>query len=134
MVRQVGRLVEHELLAVTQISPPDAPAVTITVVVPCPLLMVQPAGTVQLYEVAPATEVIEYVNPPCPLQTEVSPVIAAGEGTEEEIETPRQEGVLVAHVFIAVTQILPLEALEVTEIEVVPCPELMVHPNGTVQL
>ena len=49
----------HELLAVTKISPPLAPAVTvIEEVEEVPL---QPDGIVQVYDVAPETEAILYV-------------------------------------------------------------------------
>ena len=46
------------LLAVTDTLPVRNPAgkVTDTEVVPCPLLMVAPVGTVQLYELAPVVE------------------------------------------------------------------------------
>jgi hypothetical protein len=45
--KQVGALVPHKLLAVTQIFP-ALPGVALMEVVPCPELMVHPAGTVQL--------------------------------------------------------------------------------------
>ena len=44
--KQLGLLVPQELLAVTHTLPPDVPTVTFTEVVPCPLLIVHPAGTV----------------------------------------------------------------------------------------
>ena len=57
----VEALVPHPLAAVTQIFPLVAPAVIVMEVVPCPDVMVDPAGTVQLYDVAPVTGDIEYV-------------------------------------------------------------------------
>ena len=50
------------------------------------------------------------------------------------IEIVRHVGVLVAQILLAVTQIFPPVVPDVTEMDVVPCPELMVHPEGTVQL
>lgn len=55
IVMQLGWLVPHELVAVTQICPALDPKVTVSDVVPCPDTMVAPDGTLQLYEVAPAT-------------------------------------------------------------------------------
>ena len=46
----------------------------------------------------------------------------------------KQVGVLVAQALLAVTQISPPVVPDVTEMDVVPCPELIVHPDGTVQL
>ena len=45
--KQVAALVPHKLLAVTQIFPAE-PGVALILVVPCPELIVQPAGTVQV--------------------------------------------------------------------------------------
>jgi hypothetical protein len=46
--------------------------------VPVPAVIVAPAGTVQLYVVAPGTAVTEYVKPVVPAHTVVVPVIAPG--------------------------------------------------------
>ena len=48
MAKQLGALVPHGPTAETQILPDVTPGVTVTEVVPCPELMVHPAGTVQL--------------------------------------------------------------------------------------
>jgi hypothetical protein len=48
----------QELLATTQMLPPLVPEDRLTDVVPWPLFMDQPVGTVQVYDVAPGTAVI----------------------------------------------------------------------------
>jgi hypothetical protein len=50
----------HVFEAVTLTVPPEEPVVTDIVAVPAPELIVHPAGTVQLYEVAPETSDTEY--------------------------------------------------------------------------
>ena len=45
---QVGALASHEFMADTQTFPPFVPALTVIEVVPCPLVIDQPEGTVQL--------------------------------------------------------------------------------------
>lgn len=62
IVIQVAVLVPQVFDAVTQMFPPVAPKVTVILVVPCPELMVAPPGTVHVYDVAPLTGLIEYVN------------------------------------------------------------------------
>lgn len=56
-------LLPQELSAVTVISPPVVPEVTLMDVVPCPEFMVQPLGTVQVYVVASVTSEMLYTNP-----------------------------------------------------------------------
>ena len=56
---------------------PALPGVPDRIVVPCPELIVQPAGTVQLYELALATAGIEYVCGTL-TQAKFAPVIAVG--------------------------------------------------------
>ena len=51
----------QEFDAETQTFPPEEPAVIVIVVVPCPEVIVEPAGTVQVYDVAPPTAAIVYV-------------------------------------------------------------------------
>lgn len=51
--------VPHGLEAFTVIFPAVAPAVTVILVVPCPAVITDPAGTDHVYEVAPLTEAIE---------------------------------------------------------------------------
>jgi len=48
MVKQVFALLPQKFPAFTQTVPEVVPNKTLTVVVPCPLLIVAPAGTVQL--------------------------------------------------------------------------------------
>ena len=54
-------LVPQELDAVTPMMPfaPVMPVVTSSEVVPCPDIIVQPAGTVQLYDSVPLTAAME---------------------------------------------------------------------------
>ena len=49
----------HALVAVTQMVPFVFPEVTVIVAVPCPEAMVQPVGTVHVYEEAPGTAATE---------------------------------------------------------------------------
>ena len=51
--------VPHVFVAVTETFPDVEPNVTVALVVPCPAVIVAPAGTVHVYEVAPATATIE---------------------------------------------------------------------------
>jgi hypothetical protein len=54
-----AELMPHEFCAVTQTLPLLLPAVAMMEVVPCPLFIVQPVGTVHVYDVAPVTALIE---------------------------------------------------------------------------
>jgi len=55
-----GALVPQLFVAVTVIFPfwPELPEVTVMEMVPCPAVIVQPVGTVHVYEVAEGTAVI----------------------------------------------------------------------------
>ena len=57
---QEGALLPQPLLATTQIDPEfcDELKLTVTELLPCPEVIVAPAGAVQLYELAPATREI----------------------------------------------------------------------------
>jgi hypothetical protein len=60
VINETGKQVAVEvrlqaLVAVTQTLPPLVPALAVMLVVPCPLTMVHPVGTVQVYDTAPAT-------------------------------------------------------------------------------
>ena len=59
MANVCAALVPQLLLAATEILPLVVPKVITMPVVPCPDVMVAPAGTVQLYEVAPDTCAME---------------------------------------------------------------------------
>lgn len=132
-VMHVEELLPQLFVALTQIFPVVVPKVTEILVVPCPEFIVVPAGTVQVYEVAPGTAEIEYVSV-CPGQTASVPEIDPGAAGGAAIVIETQRAVLVPQAFDAVTQILPLVAPAVMVMEVVPCPEVMVVPAGTVQL
>jgi hypothetical protein len=56
---QVGELELQLLLAYTHTSPEPVPKWTVITFVPCPEVMVAPAGTFQLYVVAPLTRGIK---------------------------------------------------------------------------
>jgi hypothetical protein len=56
IARHFCGLAPQLLFAVTHTSPLVVERVTETVLVPCPEVIVAPAGTVQLYVKAPATE------------------------------------------------------------------------------
>ena len=132
-------LAPQALLAVTVIFPlvAPAPAVTLTEVVPCPELIVQPDGTVQLYEVASVTGEILYTSPDNTGQTALEPVIGPGvAGITVLMVTGKVCALLVPQELVAVTVISPFWPLapEVTVMALVPAPDVMVHPAGTVQL
>ena len=59
MFMQVLGLLPQALPAFTHTVPDVVPMVTVIEVVPCPLVMVAPGGTVQLYVVAPVTAAME---------------------------------------------------------------------------
>ena len=101
-------LLPQEFPAETETRPAAAPGVTVIVVVPCPAVMVQPAGTVQLYVVAPATGEIEYVVEALPTHGTLFPVIAPGAGGAlGEGVKPKMVAVLVPQPLEAVTVIGP---------------------------
>jgi len=66
---------------------------TVIEVVFCPLVIVHPDGTVQLYPDAPVTAGTEYTTPVAPGQAMDGPVIAPG--TAGFLETNMQRGALV---------------------------------------
>ena len=113
--------VPHALEAVTEIFPAVAPNVTVALVVPCPAVIVAPAGTVHVYDVAPGTAVIEYTFPVEPEQTVVVPAIAPGvAGAALLMVTANVAAADVPHVFVAVTETFPEVDPNVTVALVVP--------------
>lgn len=101
------------------------PAATFTtsVVVPWPEVIVTPEGTVQLYEVTPATAATEYVAVLIPQTTagpEILPVNTGGVAYKILLVAPRDPQPL-----FATTDNVPVVKLDVglTVKEVVPCPE-----------
>ena len=95
----------HVLLPETFTLPDRVPMLTVMAAVPCPAVIVAPAGTDQLY-VTPATAVVLYFNPAARGQTEVGPMIAAGTAGFELI-VMLFAALLVAQDVPAVTDILP---------------------------
>ena len=93
--------------------------------------MLHPDGTVHLYPRAPLTDDIEYDKPDCPGHTLVDPVIDPGVVGVPVMLTVRQVEELDAQPLESLTQIEPPVPAEVTVIDVVPCPAVMVHPVGT---
>ena len=70
--------VPQAFCAVTDTFADVDPIVTVMLLVPAPAVIDAPAGTVQLYVIAPGTAVTEYVSPVVPAHTVVVPVIAPG--------------------------------------------------------
>jgi hypothetical protein len=77
---QAEGLLPQLLFAVTQIFPVEneVPKLTVTEVVPCPETIVAPVGTVQVYDVAPVMDAMEYTTPFLLHKPTVSPVITVG--------------------------------------------------------
>jgi hypothetical protein len=84
--------------------------------------------------VAPETVDMEYVLPVEPEQTLVFPVIDPVVPKEVPILTALQDADEVAQPLPAVTQTFPEVLPDVRVTEVVPCPEVIVHPDGTDQV
>jgi hypothetical protein len=123
------------LVAVTQTLPATVPAFTVILLLPCPELMIHPEGTDHVYETAPFTEDTLYEIFDWLAQTEVLPLIAPGVVEVLPTVMVRQEDEeVIPQALVAVTHISPLVLLEVTMIPLVPCPEVMVQPEGTAQL
>ena len=118
----------HTLLAVTVMLPAEVPAVaSIESVVDDPLHV---DGSVQVYDVAPDTAVIEYVLR-LPEQIVVLPVIGPGVAGMLITFTTNDCAADVPHALLAVTVIFPLEALAVAAMELLT--EVPLHPEGNVQ-
>ena len=128
-------LVPQPLVAVTEILPAALPEVTVTDMEPCPAVMVHPAGTDHVYEPAPGTAVMEYMRPADEAHAAAGPVIAPGAaGATVETVTASVEAALVPQPLAAVTEMLPAALPDVTVMDMVPCPAVMVHPAGTVHV
>jgi hypothetical protein len=121
VVQVLAEEMEQALVAFTQTLPPAVPAFTIMTDVPCPLAMVHPVGTVQVYDVAPGTAAAVYVSPVWFWQTFNVPLTDAGACMLVPIETARQLAVeLIPQTFNALAQMLPPAVPEVTVIELEP--------------
>ena len=79
---------------------------TLIDVVPWPLAMVAPVGTVHVYVVAPLTLEIEYVTLLAPALTELDPLIEPAAPTPVTV-TPKLEAVPLQLPFEGVTVTLP---------------------------
>lgn len=77
--RQKVPVIPHEFTAFTHMLPLTLlfPPVTVIDVVPCPLKITRPDGTVQVYEVAPKIELVEKVTVSSK-QNNTGPLIAVG--------------------------------------------------------
>ena len=127
------------LLAVTLILPFVAPQEksTVIVLVPCPVIVAPVPEYAHVYIVAPLTNAIEYGVDVWPFNGVGVPVIAPGVARVPVIVIPSilfELGVLQA--LLAFTVILPLVAPQAksTIIELVPCPEVIFAPAGTVHV
>ena len=126
-------LLSQPSLAITLILPePDETNATVTEVLPCPDVIISPAGKDHIYEVAPESELFKY-SFPAGIEIQVFPVIAPGVGRPEFIVTDIVLLVLVPQEFPADTLILPDMLPNVTVIDVVPCPLLINAPEGKLQ-
>jgi hypothetical protein len=68
-------------------------------------------------------------------QTALLPVIPDGAVNVLVMLTATQvEGEIMPHELVAVTHMFPLAVPDVTTMLVVPCPEVMAHPVGTVHV
>ena len=116
--------------------PEDAEQLKFTniVLVPLPETIVAPVGTVHKYVLAPFTVATKYVTEVCPGFITVSPVMLPGVIGIGYIFTARHVCPLVSHILRAFTHTLPELLPKVAFIDVVPCPELIVEPDGTDQV
>ena len=134
-VVELFALVPQALPALTETDPPLPPKLTVMLVVPCPEAILAPAGTLQVYVLAPEMAAIEKVTPDWFGQMLVEPVMVPGAaGTEPVVLTVMELTGLVPQEFPAVTDTIPPVALKLTEMPVVPWPETIVAPVGTVQV
>lgn len=104
---------------------------------PDPAVTVHPVGNCQLYWVAFATAGVVNTNPDATSQIDEGPVGAAGaRGAVVFITTANVCALLVPQEFEAVTVMFPLVAPAPVEtvMVLVPAPEVMVHPDGTVHV
>jgi hypothetical protein len=121
-------LLPQELFAVTLMFPLEPAVAVIEFVVDVPD---HPEGSVQVYEVAPVTEAIEYVCDDV-WQTVADPVTAPGaDGTVLTVMVAVLAA-LVPQLFTAVTEMVPPDVPAVVVIEfVVDVPD---HPEGSVHV
>ncbi len=85
----------------------------------------------QVYEIAPGTAVMEYVIL-LPGHADAGPEIGPGTAGMEPGVTALQVNTLQPHPLHALTQIFPEVLPAITVMFVVPCPEVIVQPLGTV--
>jgi len=115
---------------IAQTSPDESLTVTEIEDVPWPEFIVHPVGTVQLYDVAFEADAEYTCELFCP-GVEL-PVTDACPGNSVTV-TYKFPAVPLPQEFDGVVETFPGELPTVTEIEEVPWPEFIVHPDGTVQ-
>src|SRR5512138_39858 len=123
-------LTPQELFAVTVTCPDCVKKSTRIAGVPCPPVITDWGGTVQVYEVAPLTGDTEYATFFCFLQTSAGPVIA--EGICGNPVTVMHDGLDVPQLLEDTTHRFPVVniPLKETVTEFVPWPVAMVAPEG----
>jgi len=125
----------HVFVGVTDTVPEVEPIVTAIEVVFEPEVITEPDGTLQVYPVAPLTAEILYVTPVCPAHTVVDPVIEpATAGIVFTVTEAVVANAALPHVFVGVTDTVPEVEPIVTVIEVVLEPDVIVEPDGTLQV
>jgi len=139
-VTVTGRLLTGPLkqlfVGVTATGPvPAVNQFTVIFVVPWPVTIEAPAGTDQLYPVAPLTAAIAYPTPGAFEQTTLAPVIAPAAAGGLMTVTVRLLSAPLKQLLVGVTVTGPVLAVpQFTLIFVVPCPNAIVAPAGTLQL
>jgi hypothetical protein len=119
-------------VSVTLIVPGVVPKLTVIIFVPCPDVILDPAGTVQLY-VSPIVLVTEYVIPVAFGHTETGPVIAEVIGVELAVIV-NELGVPIPHEVDSLTVITPPVAPKLAVIALVPCPDAILTPDEAVHV
>ena len=125
--------VEQVLLGVTATLPEVEPKFTVIELVPEPLAMDAPVGTVHAYAVAPDTEAMLYATPVALTHSLVEPVtdpVAPSAVLQATAVVPK---VPLPHELVGVTVILPASVPKVTVMVFVPAPLVIDAPDGTVQ-
>ena len=131
-----GEPLKQLLVGVTVTGPvPAVNQFTVMFVVPCPVAINAPAGTDQLYPVAPLTAAIAYGTPGAFEHTVLAPVIVPAPAGALVTVTVRLLAPPLTQLFVGVTVTGPVLAVpQFTVMFVVPCPSAIDAPAGTLQL